>query len=141
VPLYQGGRVNSRTREAEHRYREAQAMLKQDQRTVHRAASKAYLGVVAGVSRVKALQQTVSSSQTGLAATQAGFRAGRRTALDVIVAEREQLRAQKDYARARYDYVLDTLRLKQSVGTLSPNDLQQVNTWLTAVGTKSDKNL
>ncbi|MCX7099935.1 MAG: TolC family outer membrane protein [Methylobacter sp.] len=141
VPLYQGGRVNSKIREAEHRYREAQAKLKQEQRTVHRAASKAYLGVVAGVSRVKALQQTVNSSQTGLAATQAGFRAGRRTALDVIVAERELLRAQKDYARARYDYVLDTLRLKQSVGTLSPEDLQQVNSWLTAVETKSGKDL
>ena len=130
VPLYQGGRVNSKTREAEHRYREAQSKLKQDQRTVHRSASKAFLGVVSGVSRVKALQQTLSSSQIGLAATQAGFRAGRRTALDVIVSERERLRAQKDYARARYDYLLDTLRLKQSVGTLSPEDLVKVNTWL-----------
>ncbi len=140
VPLYQGGRVNSRIRQAEHVYREAKATLKQAQRTVHRAASKAFLGVVAGISRVKALQQTLSSSQTGLAATQAGFRAGRRTALDVIVAERERLRAQKDYARARYDYLLDTLRLKQSVGTLSPEDLQQVNSWLTAVDDNDSAN-
>jgi outer membrane protein len=130
VPFYQGGRVNSRTREAEHRYRAALATLKQEQRTVHRAASKAFLGVVAGISRVNALQQTLRSSETGLKATEAGFRAGRRTALDVIVAERERLRAQKDYTRARYDYLLDTLRLKQAVGTLSPTDLAQVNGWL-----------
>lgn len=130
VPLYQGGRVNSRTREADHRYRAALATLKQEQRTVHRAASKAFLGVVAGISRVNALQQTLRSSETGVKATEAGFRAGRRTALDVIVAERERLRAQKDYARARYDYLLNTLRLKQAVGTLSPTDLAYVNQWL-----------
>lgn len=130
VPLYQGGRVNSRTREAEHRYRIALAALKQEQRTVHRAASKAFLGVVGGISRVHALQQTLRSSETGVKATEAGFKAGRRTALDLIIAEREQLRAQKDYARARYDYLLNTLRLKQTVGTLSPTDLAQVNKWL-----------
>jgi len=70
------------------------------------------------------------SSETGVKATEASFRAGRRTALDVIVAERERLRVQKDYARARYDYLLNTLRLKQTVGTLSPGDLAQVNQWL-----------
>ena len=128
--LYQGGRVSSKTREAEHRYRQAIALLHEQKRTVHRAASKAYLGVVAGISRVKALQQALKSAETGLSATQAGFNAGRRTALDIIVAERELLGAQRDYARARYDYLLDSLRLKQAAGSLSPQDLQQVNSWL-----------
>jgi len=130
VPIYQGGRVNSKIREAEHRHNQAKANLKQLQRTVHRAASQAFLGVVAGISHVKALGQTLASSQTALAATQAGFRAGRRTALDVTIAEREKLRAEKDYARARYNYLLDTLRLKQAVGTLSPEDLAQINNLL-----------
>jgi len=130
VPLYQGGRVNSKVREAEHRHREARANLKQVQRSVHHSASKAFLGIVAGIARVKALQQSLNSSQTGLAATQAGFKVGRRTALDVIIAERERLLAQKDYARARYDYLLNTLRLKQAVGILSPEDLVKVNQWL-----------
>ena len=134
-PLYQGGRVNSKTREAEHRYRQAIATLNEQKRAVHRATSKAYLGVVAGISRVKALQQALKSAETGLAATQAGFNAGRRTSLDIIVAERELLGAQRDYARARYDHLLDSLRLKQAVGSLSPQDLQQVNSWL-----KSDSN-
>jgi len=130
MPLYQGGRVNSRSREAEHHYREALAKLKQEQRAVHRATSKAFLGVTAGISRVKALEQAVHSTEIAVAATTAGFKVGRRTALDIIVAEREQLRAQRDYARARYDYLLNTLRLKQTVGTLSPDDLTQVNLWL-----------
>ena len=85
---------------------------------------------MAGISRVKALQQALKSSEIGLTATQAGFNAGRRTSLDIIVAERELLGAQRDYARARYDYLLDSLRLKQAVGSLSPQDLQQVNSWL-----------
>ena len=80
MPLYQGGRVSSKTREAEHRYRQAIATLNEQKRTVHRSASKAYLGVVAGISRIKALQQALKSSEIGLAATQAGFNAGRRTA-------------------------------------------------------------
>jgi outer membrane protein len=137
LPIYQGGRTNSKTREAEHRYRQALATLNEQKRAVHRSTSKAYLGVVAGISRVKALQQALKSAETGLAATQAGFNVGRRTALDIIVSERELLGAQRDYARARYDYLLDSLRLKQAVGSLSPNDLQQVNHWLIPMGANS----
>lgn len=130
VPLYQGGRVNSKTREAEHKYRQALADLDEKKRAIHRAASKAYRGVVAGISRVKALQQALQSSETALKATLAGFNAGRRTNLDVIIAERERLAAQRDYAKARYDYLLSSLKLKQAVGSLSPDDLQQINRWL-----------
>ncbi len=132
VPIYLGGKVNSRTREAEHRYREAKASLKQEQRAAHRAAGQAFLGVTAGISRVKALQQTLKSSETAVNATEAGFRAGYRTPLDVIVAERERLNVQRDYARARFDYILSVLRLKQAVGTLAPEDLIKVNGWLEA---------
>jgi len=130
VSLYQGGRVSSKTREAEHRYRQAIATLNELKRNLRRETSKAYLGVVAGITRVNALKQALKSSEIALTATQAGFNAGRRTALDVIVAERELLGAQRDYARARYDYLLDTLRLKQAEGSLSPEDLNQVNSWL-----------
>lgn len=130
VPLYQGGRVNSKIREAEHRYREALAKQSYEQRAVERIVSKAFHGVSAGISRVQALEQNLRSSETAVAATESGFRVGRRTALDVIVAEREQLRAQRDYARARYDFLLNTLRLKHAVGTLSPSDLVQINHWL-----------
>lgn len=130
VPLFQGGKVSSRIREAEHRYREAKAAFKQEQRAVHRTASQAFLGVTAGISRVKALQQTLKSSEIGVKATESGFRVGYRTPLDLIVAERERLSAQRDFTQARYDYLLSTLRLKQSVGTLSPEDLVKINAWL-----------
>jgi outer membrane protein len=139
VPIYLGGKVNSRIREAEHRYREANATFKQEKRVAQRAASQAFLGVTAGISRVKALQQTLKSSETAVNATEAGFRAGYRTPLDVIVAERERLNAQRDYARARFDYILSVLRLKQAVGTLAPEDLIKVNGWLEAKGQSNEK--
>ncbi|GAB6142160.1 TolC family outer membrane protein [Methylosoma difficile] len=130
IPLYQGGQTQSKVRSAEHHYRALQAKLKQEQRAVHRATSQAFLGVTAGISRVKALAQTVQSSQAAVAATQAGFSVGRRTALDVIIAERECLRSQRDFAKARYDYLLSTLHLKQHTGILSAQDLAQLNQWL-----------
>jgi len=130
VPLFQGGKVSSRIREAEHHYRQAKAALKQEQRAVQRSASQAFLGVTEGISRVKALRQTLKSSATAAQGTEAGFRVGYRTPLDVIIAERDHLSAQRDYTQARYDYILSTLRLKQAVGTLSPEDLAKVNGWL-----------
>jgi outer membrane protein len=132
LPIYLGGKVNSRIREAEHRYREAKALLKQEQRAVQRATSQAFLGVTAGISRVKALQQTLKSNEIAVKATEAGFYAGYRTPLDIIVAERERISVQRDYARARYDYILNVLKLKQAVGTLAPEDLIKVNDLLEA---------
>jgi outer membrane protein len=130
VPLYQGAQVNAKIREAEHRHQQALADLKLAQRAARHNASRAFLGVVAGIRQVQALRQSLRSSETALTATQAGFQAGRRTTLDILIAERELLRIQRDYARARYDYVLNSLRLKQAIGALAPKDLEQINHWL-----------
>ncbi|HZA28928.1 MAG TPA: TolC family outer membrane protein [Gammaproteobacteria bacterium] len=130
LPIYQGGQVNSRTREAQHRHEEALARLEQERRAAHRQAHDAYLGVIAGISRVKALRQAVISNQTSSEATQAGFEVGTRTGVDVVNAQREVFRAKRDYAQSRYDYILDTLRLKRAAGMLTPTDLTSINTWL-----------
>ena len=82
------------------------------------------------ISRVKALKQATVSSESALEATQAGFEVGTRTIVDVLAAQRELFRAQRDYAQARYDYILNSLRLKQAAGTLSPDDLKAINQWL-----------
>ena len=130
LPIYQGGQVNSRTREAQHRHEEALARLEQERRAAHRQAHDAYLGVITGISRVKALRQAVISNQTSSEATQAGFEVGTRTGVDVVNAQREVFRAKRDYAQSRYDYILDTLRLKRAAGMLIPTDLTSINTWL-----------
>lgn len=130
APIFQGGLVTSRTREAQHKYTQAQETQEQQLRSVVRQTRDSYAGVIAGISRVKSLKQSVLSHQTALEATEAGLQAGTRTEVDVLDAQRELFRAQRDYARARYDYVLESLRLKQAAGTLSPADLEQVNAWL-----------
>lgn len=130
VPLYQGGLINSRTREAHARHNQALATLEQQQRSVLRQTRDAYLSVAANISRVQALRQAVTSNHTALESTKAGLEVGTRTEVDVLDAQRELFRTERDHARARYDYILQTLRLKQSAGTLSPADLTHINTWL-----------
>ncbi len=83
--------------------------------------------MLAGISRVKALRQAVKSSQTALEASEAGYRVGTRTSVDVLDAQREIYGARRDYARARYDYLLNLLRLKQASGQLTPDDLAEID--------------
>jgi outer membrane protein len=130
VPIYEGGQVQSRTREASYRHEESLQVLEEQRRSVVRSAKDSYEGVISGISRVQALQQAVVSSQTALEATQAGYEVGTRTAVDVVAQERNLYGAKRDYAAARYNYVLDTIRLKQAAGTLAPADLDEINSWL-----------
>ena len=96
-------------------------------RETERQARDSYLGVQAEIARVNALEQAVASSQTALEATQAGFEVGTRTSVDVLISLRETFRTQRDYASARYEYVLNKLRLKQAAGILTADDLIEVN--------------
>lgn len=130
VPLYQGGLTNSRTREARYRYEQSLQELEQTLRAAQRETRQSYLGVISGISRVTALKQAVVSSETALKATETGFDVGTRTAVDVVDAERTTLNAKRNYSRARYDYLLDSLRLKRAAGTLAPEDLKQISAWL-----------
>ncbi len=129
VPLYSGGRTSAPVREAGHRLTQAMEGLDQQRRATVRQTRSAYLGVVAGISQVKALKQSLSSTQTALEATQAGFEVGTRTVVDVLNSQRQVYLARRDYARARYDYLLATLSLKQAAGTLAVADLEQINRW------------
>ncbi len=105
-------------------------MLLQNRLTVQQARTT-YLDVVSGISQVRALEQAWESSKIALEATQAGFEVGTRTSVDVLISLRETYRTQRDYAGSRYDYVLNHLRLRQAAGTLSEDDLIEVNESLT----------
>jgi outer membrane protein len=85
--------------------------------------------VTSGISRINALARSVASTDTALKAVQSGYRAGTRTAVDVIAAERTQLRTRRDYAAERYSYVVNTLRLKEAAGNLSPEDVRGLASW------------
>jgi outer membrane protein len=90
--------------------------------------------VTTDISRVKALRQALVSSQTALQAIEAGFDVGTRTTVDVLEARRVLYQAETNYARSRYDYIVNVLRLKEAAGSLSENDIQQVNAWLVPPG-------
>ena len=92
-----------------------------------------YLGVISGISRVNAFEQAVISSNKALEATQAGFEVGTRTIVDVLNSQRDLLRAKQSLYQARYDYILNGLRLKQAAGSLSATDIEGVNTYLKPV--------
>ena len=130
IPLYQGGLVNSRTRAAAHRLTQAREKHEQQNRATERQTRNSYLSVIANISQVKALKQALASSLIALEATQAGFEVGTRTAVDVLDSQRELFGARRNYAQVRYNYVLETLRLKLAAGTLSSTDFEQLNPWL-----------
>ena len=130
LPIFEGGGVSSRVRQASHRLDEAMQNEEAQRRAVVRQSREAYNGVMSGISRVKALKQALVSGQKALESTEAGYEVGTRTTVDVLNVRRDLFRAKRDYANARYEYILSSLRLKQAAGTLSPNDLAQINTWL-----------
>ncbi len=130
VPLFSGGLTTAQTREARALYNQANELLEQQRRATTREARSAYLSVVTGISQVKARKQALSSAQTALEATQAGFEVGTRTAVDVLNAQQVRFQAQSEYYKSRYDYILATLQLKQAAGNLGEDDLAKINAWL-----------
>ena len=130
MPIYRGGLVLSQSRGAQHTHQQALEDQESQRRATQRLARDSFRGVLSGISRVQALKQAVKSAQSALEAIEAGFQVGTRTSVDVLNAQRELFSAQRDYSSARYDYILSILRLKQAAGTLAPNDLVQVNSWL-----------
>ena len=130
VPLYSGGAVTSGVREAMHLYDQARDNMEKQRRATLRQTRDAYLSATAAINRVKALNQAVISAQSALDATEAGLEVGTRTTVDVLDARREVFRAQQNHARSRYDYILNTLRLKQAAGILGVADLEQINSWM-----------
>jgi outer membrane protein len=130
VPLYTGGGVTSQTREARQLFEQAREQLEQQRRLTLRQTQDAYRSVVALISQVRALRQAVISNQSALEATQAGFEVGTRTIVDVLNAQRELFLAQRNFARARYDYLINTLLLKESAGVLTDEDVEMINALL-----------
>ncbi len=129
VPIYQGGAVGSRVRQARQGVEEARQTLEKQRRSVLRQARDAYLTVKASIDQVAALKQARTSAQSALDATEAGLKVGTRTTVDVLNARQAVFRARRDYERARYDYLLNSLKLKEAAGNLSIKDVQTMNRW------------
>ena len=130
VPLFAGGSTSSRVKEAVYLHRASRQQLQRVTRETERQARDSYLGVLAEIARVNALEQAVSSSQTALQATQAGYEVGTRTIVEVLNSQFALYVAITNYYQSRYDYILNALRLKQAAGTLQVQDLEKIDQWL-----------
>ena len=127
MPLFQGGVVNSRWREAEANRERARQELENARRNVAQQVRLSYLGVVSGVAQVQALQQALTSSVSLLQASKLGHEVGVRTNLDVLNAQQQLFATRRDLYQAQYNYLLNQLHLKQATGTLGEADLSKVN--------------
>ncbi|MFI3156951.1 MAG: TolC family outer membrane protein [Methylococcaceae bacterium] len=127
VPLYEGGAVNSRTQQASYKYEQAKEYLTAAKRAVKRQVKDAYRGITTSISSVEALKTAVSSAETAVQSTEAGFDVGVRTLVDVLDEQRNLYRAKRDYSRTRYDYLLNSIKLKQASSSLTQEDLEQIN--------------
>ena len=131
LPVFSGGVTSSQVREQVYLHRAAREKLEGAMRAAQRSSSDAYYGVVAEKARVIALKQAVASNKTALEATEAGFEVGTRTTVDVLDARRRLFEAERDYARSRYDYLINVVNLKSAAGVLAPGDLVSINDFLT----------
>jgi outer membrane protein len=129
-PIFTGGLNRSRIQQSVYTHRASQEALERVARQTERQTRDAYLGVISEISRVRALRQAVESNRTALRATEAGFEVGTQTTVDVLQSQQRLRAAETTYSRSRYQYIMNTLLLKQAAGTLGEADLQQVDGWL-----------
>jgi outer membrane protein len=130
VPLYQGGGISSRAREAVAGQERARQDLESARRAVALQTRQAFLGVTSGLAQIKALEQAVGSTKLQLESTKLGQEVGVRTAVDVLNAEQQLAAAQRDLAQAIYGTIVNQLKLKAAVGKLAEADLADVNVLL-----------
>jgi outer membrane protein len=127
IPLFAGGSVSSRTREAVANRDRARADLETSRRQAALSARQSFLGVTNGMAQVRALEQALVSSETALASNKLGYEVGVRINIDVLNSQQQVFQTQRDLSRARYDTILSGLRLKAAAGTLGESDVEDVN--------------
>ena len=129
-PLYTGGATQNKIKESLKLEEKSRNDLEASRRGVAQATRVAYFGVQSGLAQVKALEAAESSSKLALEATQLGYRVGVRVNLDVLNAQTQLFSTQRDLAKARYDVLVGSLRLRQAAGQLAPADVQALTTLL-----------
>ncbi|MGI9024327.1 MAG: TolC family outer membrane protein [Burkholderiaceae bacterium] len=130
VPIYSGGFTSSKVREGIALADKAENDLDFARRTAAQSARQAYFGVTSGLAQVRALQAAEVSSQSALDSNKLGYQVGVRVNIDVLNAQQQLFSTQRDLARARYDTLLNGLRLKSAAGTLTEDDLARINALL-----------
>ncbi len=127
VPIYSGGLIQSRVREALANREKAEQDLESTRRGVAQSVRTNFLNVTSGIAQVRALEQALTSTKSQLDSTILGRDVGVRTSVDVLNAQQQVFQTRRDLQQARYNYLLSTLRLRAAAGTLSDTDIEAVN--------------
>ncbi|AOE49274.1 TolC family outer membrane protein [Kangiella sediminilitoris] len=130
IPLFSGLRTSAQTEQAKQGYLKATHQLEQNARLVQKNVRSAFSTLKAAIQSFEANKRVLQSSQSSLEATQDGYQAGTRNIIDVLSATRAVYSAERSLSRAKFDYLLSGLQLKQAVGTLTREDIEQVNSWI-----------
>lgn len=130
LPIFQGGAVVSQTRQAQDNYVAASDQMESSRRQVVLQAEQAFNNVVAGISKIQADRIAVTSEASALDSTQAGYKAGTKTLLDVLTAVQNLYQAKTTLATDQYGYINSTLSLKEASGSLCGADVVAINHWL-----------
>ena len=127
IPLYAGGNVNSLVRQAIANQEKARQDLENARRSAALAARQAWLGFANGMAQVRALQQALVSSQSALDSNKLGYEVGVRINIDVLNAQQQVFSTMRDLSKAKYDTLMNGLRLRAAAGTLNEEDLETAN--------------
>ena len=130
IPLYSGGFTSSKVREAIALRDKAESDLLNARRTAALSARQAYFGVTGGLAQVRAFQAAEVSSRSALESNKLGYQVGVRINIDVLNAQKQLYSTLRDLARARYDTLVNGLKLKAAAGSLTEEDLLRVNSLL-----------
>jgi outer membrane protein len=141
MPLFTGGALSANRRRAAEQFNAARENRINATRTTVTEARSLHMTVLSDVARVQARRQSIKSTQSALDATEAGYDVGTRNIVDVLNAQNLVFAAERDYANSRYDYIINTLRLKETAGTLSTDDIKRLDSFLQvpAAPTASDQ--
>jgi outer membrane protein len=127
VPIYEGGGTSARTSQARYNYVAASENLELTHRSIVRLVRSSYNDVVASISTIRALQQSVVSAESALKATEAGFDVGTRTIVDLLDSTRNLYDRKRNLADARYTYITSVVNLKRAGGNLTEEDVIDIN--------------
>jgi outer membrane protein len=127
MPIFQGGAVNSRRKQAYSQYERTKENTLFTQRRIIQEVRSEFSNVITLVANVTAQKQAVTSATSALEATQVGYKVGTRNVVDLLQAEKNLYSAEKNLANAKYDYILSNLKLALASGTITPGDLVRIN--------------
>ena len=130
MPIFSGGLTSSQARQSSFKAKAAKHNYIAAKRNTIQAARSTHQQVMTNIARVKARSQATKSAESAFKATQAGYEVGTRNIVDVLLAQRTVFQAKRNFASARYDYILSMMRLKQVAGQLSPEDVFELSDWL-----------